>query len=172
MPSSRPELEALRLGGSAEPWEALGFDTGQPIGGVRLIFEGGEPGLNGWVLGTPSDTRRRHPNGITGIDHVVALTSDFDATVERLAGDGFDHRRTREAGDGRRQAFFVLGPCLLELAGPVEGAGTLDLWGITFTGDDLERFGTPKDAVQPGRRIVTVSRDARLGVPVAVISPR
>ena len=172
MPSSRPELEALRLGGTAEPWERLGFATDQPVGGVRLVFEGGEPGLNGWVLGTPSAERPRHPNGITGIDHVVGITSDFDATVERLTADGFDHRRTRDAGDGRRQAFFVLGPCLLELAGPVEGAGELDLWGITFVGDDLERFGTPKDAVQPGRRIVTVKRDARLGFPVAVMNPR
>jgi hypothetical protein len=108
---------------------------------------------------------------VIGIDHVVLLTGDFDATVERLRAEGLDFRRTRDAGDGRRQAFFVLGPCLLEVAGPVEGEERL--WGITLVAPELERFGgRVKDAVQPGRRITTVPRDAGIAVPLALITPR
>ena len=163
MPSSRPELVALRLGGTSEPWERFGLDVDAPVGGVRLIFEGGEPGINGWELGTPGDQRPKHPNGITAIDHVVLVTRDIEAKVAELVAEGFDHRPTKAP-----QAFFVLGPCLLEVV-QAESEG---FWGITFVGEDLERFGTPKDAVQPGRRIVTVRRDAGLGVPVAVMTPR
>jgi hypothetical protein len=165
VPSSRPELEALRLGGTAEPWERFGLDVEQPVGGVRLSFEGGEPGIRDWVLGTPSDDKPTHPNGITAIDHVVLVTRDLEAKVAELVAGGFDHRPK----PGAPQAFFVLGPCLLEVV-QADGEG---FWGITFTGTDLDRFGgTPKDAVQPGRRIVTVPREAGLGFPVAVITPR
>jgi hypothetical protein len=46
--------------------------------------------------------------------------------------------------------------------------------------DDLEaaaerlgdRLGRVKDAVQPGRRIATVRREAGLGVPLALMTPR
>ena len=165
MPSSRPELAAVRLGGDAGPWRAIGFDTDLPVGGVRLVFEGGEPGFNGWELGTPSGERPTHPNGITAIDHVVLVTRDLPKKVDELVASGFDHRPK----PGVPQAFFVLGPCLLEVV-QADGEG---FWGITFVGTDLDRFGgTPKDAVQPGRRIVTVPREAGLGFPVAIITPR
>jgi len=35
-----------------------------------------------------------------------------------------------------------------------------------------ELLGDIRDAVQPGRRIATVRRDAGLGVPVAFMTPR
>ncbi len=170
MPSSRPELAELRVPGAGEAWERLGFTLrggAVHLDGVRIVV-GHEPG---WSLGTPDAEAVEHRNGATGIDHFVVLTPDFDATVERLRAEGLDYRRTRDAGDGRRQAFFVLGPCLLELAGPVEGAERL--WGITLVAPDLTPFGgNPKDAVQPGRRITTVPREAGLKIPLAVMTPR
>jgi hypothetical protein len=56
--------------------------------------------------------------------------------------------------------------------------GPARFWGITFAVDDLDacaellgdRLGSIRDAVQPGRRIATVRREARLGLPVALIS--
>lgn len=151
-------------------WERLGFtlvDGAVPLGGVTIRFADGW----GWELGGPAAPAVEHPNGATGVDHVVMLTDDVDATVERLKREGLDHRRTRDAGEGRRQAFFVLGPCLLEVAGPVEGGERL--WGITLVAPDLAPFGgNPKDAVQPGRRITTIPREAGLGIPVAVMTPR
>ncbi len=167
---SRPELAELRVPGDPAAWERLGFElTGGAIhlGGVRVV-----PGEAwGWELGKAAAEDVAHPNGASGIDHVVLLTDAFDATVERLTHEGLDFRRTRDAGDGRRQAFFVLGPCLLEVAGPVEGGERL--WGVTLVAPDLEPFGGRiKDAVQPGRRITTVPREAGLGIPVAVMTPR
>ena len=185
MPSSRPELVALRLGGTSEPWERFGLDVNRPVGGVRLDFEGGEPGINGLALspapagpldglvvddigeGVSDRSRGAHPNGILGIDHVVVLTDDVVRTTAAFRSAGLDHRESRAP-----QEFFVLGPCLLEVAQHEKAGPGASLWGITFVGDELERFGTPKDAVQPGRRIVTVRREAGLGFPVAVISPR
>ncbi|HEX2085888.1 MAG TPA: VOC family protein [Solirubrobacteraceae bacterium] len=170
MPSSRPELRTLRVPSPAAAWERLGFtvvDGVVPLGGVRIVLAEEW----GWELGTPDAPPVEHPNGATGVDHVVLLTDDFDATVERLRAEGLDHRRTRDAGDGRRQAFFVLGPCLLEVAGPVEGGERL--WGVTLVAPDLTPFGgDPKDAVQPGRRITTIPREAGLRIPVAVMTPR
>ena len=156
--------------GDPAAWERLGFALAGDavhLDGVRIAI-GHAPA---WILGTPDAPPVAHPNGATGIDHIVVLTPDFDATVERLRAEGLDFRRVREAGEGRRQAFFVLGPCLLELAGPVEGEERL--WGITLVAPDLAPFGGhPKDAVQPGRRITTIPREAGLGVPLAVMTPR
>jgi hypothetical protein len=170
VPSSRPELEELRLPGDPAAWERAGFAlTGGAVhlGGVRIV-----PGHEwGWTLGEAGAAPVEHPNGATGIDHVVLLTDDFEATVERLQAEGLDFRRTRDAGEGRRQAFFVLGPCLLEVAGPVEGGERL--WGVTLVAPDLAPFGgRVKDAVQPGRRITTIPREAGLEVPLAVMTPR
>ena len=173
MPSSRPELAELRVPSPAAAWEALGFtvvDGEVHLGGVRIVLDREW----GWTFGTPDAPEVAHPNGATGVDHLVLLTDDFAATVERLRDEGLDFRRTRDAGPahpGRRQAFFVLGPCLLEVAGPVEGGERL--WGITLVAPDLEPFGGRiKDAVQPGRRITTVPREAGLEIPVAVMTPR
>ena len=170
MTTPRRELTTLRVPSPPAAWARLGFvvrDDAVALGGVRVEL-GGEWGMA--FDGEPA-AEVRHPNGATGIDHVVMLTDDFDATVERLRAEGLDHRRTRDAGDGRRQAFFVLGPCLLEVAGPVEGGERL--WGITLVAPDLEPFGgRVKDAVQPGRRITTIPREAGLEIPVAVMTPR
>jgi hypothetical protein len=167
VPSSRRELTGLTLGGTPGPWERLGFATRDGAihtGGVALSFDPAAEGIAGWTLDGEPGGSDDHPNGVTGIDHVVLVTRDLEAKKAELVAGGFDHRPTRT-----QQAFFVLGPCLLEVV-QADGEG---FWGITFVGTDLDRFGgTPKDAVQPGRRIVTVPRDAGLGFPVAVLTPR
>jgi len=71
-----------------------------------------------------------------------------------------------------------VGPCLLELGGPAEG--DVRFWGLTLVVDDLDaaaerlggRLGRVKEAVQPGRRIATVQREAGLSVPLAFMTPR
>lgn len=163
------ELASLRVGDPPELWESLGFvvDEGGVVcvSGVVLRLGADRPGLSGWELrdrgeGNPPPTPA-HPNGVVAIDHVVLFAPDLDAAVDDLAADGHDLRRVRDAGGGVRQAFFRLGPVILEVVGPMEPAG---LWGITFTVADLdasarvlgERLGPVKDAVQPGRRIATL----------------
>ena len=187
------------LGDAPHLWQRLGFTVGEggevALGGVRLCLGADGDGIVGWSLrnmrkdgdldglaASPSTTALpepvEHPNTASAVDHLVALTPDFDRTVRKLRDAGLDHRKTRDAGNGARLAFFVLGPCLLELGGPADG--DVRFWGLTIVLDDLDaaaerlgdRLGPIKDAVQPGRRIATVRPEAGLGVPVAFMSPR
>ena len=162
MPSSRPELAELHVPGDPAAWERLGFtlvDGAVHLGGVRIVVG---PRAGAGCSASRERRARRPPERRDRHRPRRRAHPDFDATVERLRADGLDYRRTRDAGEGRRQAFFVLGPCLLELAGPVEGAERL--WGVTLVAPDLEPFGgSIKDAVQPGRRITTVPTRAGLG---------
>jgi hypothetical protein len=194
---TRPELDELVVGDPPEAWQALGFTVVGgvvPIGGVRIRPTGEGEGITGWSLrglaaadvgglrpapsSAPPPDPVEHPLGAVAVDHVVALTPDFDATLEALRGAGLDYRATRDAGGGFRQGFFVLGPCLLELGGPADGEPRL--WGLTLVVADLDaaaarledRLGRVKDAVQPGRRIATLSEHAGLSVPVALMTPR
>ena len=53
-----------------------------------------------------------HPNGVTSIDHVVAITPVLDRTIAALQHAGLDLRRVRDepsATGAPRQAFFRLG---------------------------------------------------------------
>ena len=81
-----------------------------------------------------------------------------------------------------RQAFFRVGRPILEVveAADMDAGEPARFWGITFTTADIDaaaellgdKLGRVKDAVQPGRRIATVRREAGLGLPVALISPK
>jgi hypothetical protein len=130
----------------------------------------------------------RHPNGVSAIDHVVLATPDTARTCETLEAAGFALRRVRDAGTPERplrQGFFLFADVLLEVVGPPEPAsGTADrpasLWGITLVAADLATAGAsfgatlsaPRAAVQPGREIAVVAREAGLGVRVALMTPR
>jgi len=128
-----------------------------------------------------------HPNGAIRIDHVVVFTPNLDRTIAALAEAGMDLRRTREAGTPERpvrQAFYRLGEVILEVVGDVTVEGGADVpawfWGLVAVVPDVDALpqrlgpdlvGTPKDAVQPGRRIATVRREAGLAVPLAFLTP-
>jgi hypothetical protein len=136
----------------------------------------------------PERPAPEHPNGVTAIDHVVITTPDTARTFEALEAAGFELRRVRDAGTPERplrQGFLLLAEALVEVVGPPEPApgeehGPATFWGLTLVAEDLDaaagafggHLGTPRDAVQPGRRIAVVARDAGLGLPVAVMTPR
>jgi len=117
---------------------------------------------------------------VRGIDHVVVMTNDLQRTTEaiaRVTGDPL--KRVREAGDGIRQGFHRLGSVVVEV---VESARVTQthLWGFVLTVGNLDDvvahmgpdvIGSPRDAVQPGRRIATIRSGVGLGVPVALITP-
>jgi hypothetical protein len=113
------------------------------------------------------------------IDHVVVTSPDPARTINALQAVGLEPRRTRDL-DTMRQTFFRLGPVILELVGPPapDGDGPARFWGIAFTVADLgatarflgARLGRVKDAVQPGRRIASLRREAGLALPVAFMS--
>lgn len=191
------ELRGLRVADDPAAWEALGFavrDARCDIGGVRIELAGAAAGegILGWsVEGLASSVLPStviapggtdvHPNGVTAVDHVVAFTGDMDATLGALASDGLQPRRIRDVpGGGMRQAFYVLGTGLLELGGPVDGEEGARFWGVTLVSSDLDALGERlgpllgaiRDAVQPGRRIATLRREAGLSAPLAFITPR
>jgi catechol 2,3-dioxygenase-like lactoylglutathione lyase family enzyme len=130
-----------------------------------------------------------HPNGVTAIDHVVAFTPDLDRTTATLRAAGLDLRRVRDEptpGGAPRQAFFRMGEVILEVVQAPEGtriaedpSGPARLWGISFRVEDFARaastlgdlLGEPRDAVQPGRRIATLRKEAGLGPAVAFMTP-
>jgi hypothetical protein len=190
---------------------ACGFAVegeGCVVGDTRIRFAGGEGGrgIEEWTLrdlesleldGLPTSRSDRpppseapaHPNGITGLDHVVAISSDLDRTVAALVAAGLDLRRVREEptpAGAPRQAFFRLGATILEVVQEppeaTERAGgdrPAFFWGLAFVCPDLDRtvafFGDRaseiRPAVQPGRQIATLRRGAGLSLPVALMTP-
>ena len=72
---------------------------------------------------------------------------------------------------------MVLAPEGSSVARDPDGAARL--WGLAFGVEDLDAtaralgdlLGSPRDAVQPGRRIATLRSDAGLGPAIAFMSP-
>lgn len=137
--------------------------------------------------GTSGPAGAAHPNGALVIDHVVMTTPDPDRTITAIEAIGGVHRRTRLA-DGydrpMRQDFFRFGEVILEQIGPRQPDPAhrhrpARLYGLAHTVADLDATAavlgplltTPKDAVQPGRRIATLrTRDIAMSVPTAFMS--
>ena len=205
-------IDELTVADEPATWEALGFAVeGETcaVGEVRIHLAGPHAGerLAGWSLrdvdgveldGLPTAHSERpppaaapeHPNGLTAVDHVVAITPALDRTVAALKRAGLDLRRIREQptpAGAPRQAFFRLGATILEVVQePPEaiertrGDHPAFFWGLAFLAPDLDatvaslgdRVSEVRDAVQPGRRIATLRRSAGLALPVALISPR
>lgn len=208
-------IEEIVLADEPERWDALGFDVRDgcvQLGAVRLRLAGAGAGkgIVGWSLhglaateldglaSTRSESatlasspQSPHPNGITGIDHVVAMTPDLDRSVLALQNAGLDLRRVREQptpAGAPRQAFFRLGGEILEVVQEAEQIVERDgragaparLWGLALLAPDLERsvesiaphVSEARAAIQPGRRIATLRRSAGLAVPVALMSLR
>jgi hypothetical protein len=207
----QPTIDELTIADEPARWRALGFAVSEDscmIGAVSVRFIGADAGrgIVGWSLreiastdldGLATSVSERglpepapvHPNGVVAIDHVVAMSPDFERSVEVLQEAGLDLRRIRDEptpAGAPRQAFFRLGREILELVQEPEAvvalAGGADrparFWGLALLVEDLDwsvqRIGAgvsePREAVQPGRRIATVRRDAGLAVPLALMS--
>jgi Glyoxalase/Bleomycin resistance protein/Dioxygenase superfamily len=133
--------------------------------------------------GPPPAPGPGHPNTAVAVDHVVVTTPDLDRTVAALGEVGVAIKRSRDVPGGeRRQAFVRLGEAVLELVGPVVPADDqrpAAVWGWVATVADADAasracgdlLGEWREAVQPGRRIATVSSAAHLAVPFAMMTP-
>lgn len=196
-----PELAELVIADPPDAWRELGFDVDEKghldIGGVRIRLGGDGSGITAWSLmrvnamgsidGLPSPVPRvlypppfkTHPNGATGIDHVVILSSSLERTAAALARAGVELRRLHESDRGR-MGFRRLGPAVLEVVERDDlGSDEARFWGlaaVVISIDELAerlgvRLGPIKDAVQPGRRIATLQADAGISVPLAFMSP-
>jgi hypothetical protein len=211
VPGVTPTVDELTVADPPGAWSAVGFEVDGDtcvVGDVRIRLAGPDAGrgLAGWSLReveateldglatTRSDRPSprespAHPNGVTALDHVVAITPALDRTVAALQGAGLDLRRIREEptpAGAPRQAFFRLGATILEVVQEpqeaIERAGgdrPAFFWGLAFIAPDLDTTvaglgdcaGKIRAAIQPGRRIATLRRSAGLAVPVALITP-
>ncbi len=158
---------------------------------------GAEPDLDGLPTvratsaagSAPPQPAPAHPNGVTAIDHVVAISPDLDRTAATLQAAGLDLRRIREQptpAGAPRQAFFRLGAEILEvvqepdeIAARAGGRGRpAFFWGLALRCADLDAtvaalgdgVSEIRAAVQPGRRIASVRRVAGLALPVALMT--
>jgi len=206
-----PTIDELTVADEPDVWLALGFELDGDtcvVGDVQIRLAGlnAGRGLTGWSLRDiegseldglsttrsdrqPPSERPAHSNGVTAVDHVVAITPALDRTVALLQGAGLDLRRIREEptpAGAPRQAFFRLGATILEVVQEspeaIERAGgdrPAFFWGLAFVAPDLDatvaglgdRVSEIRPAVQPGRRIATLRRSAGLTVPVALLTP-
>lgn len=206
-------IDELVVADEPAAWEAVGFELdGETVvlGDLRIRAAGADAGkgLVGWSLreagsteldGLPTKSSDRpppglvpaHPNGVDGLDHVVAITPALERTIAALEAAGLDLRRVREEptpAGAPRQAFFRLGSAILEVVqepadiaernGPDRPAF---FWGLAFVATDLdatvarlgeEQVSEVRAAIQPGRRIATLRRAAGLSLPVALMTPR
>jgi len=169
------------------------------VGTTTVVLDGSGEGLRAWALrgagttafdglettlapqGAPA-APGEHPNGATRIDHVVVNTPDLARTVAALQAAGLDLRRVREHSDTLHQGFFRMGEVILEVVGPPAAGGgdPARFWGLVAVVGDVDALvagaeaglvGTPRAAVQEGRRIVTVAREAGVSAPLAFITP-
>jgi hypothetical protein len=184
----RVEGETCRLG--SIDVRLAGRDAGKglvewSLRGLRSTDLDGLPTSE--ATGEAGDAAEVHPNRVVRIDHVVAFTPNRSRTAEALETAGLDLRRLRDertpAGGGF-QAFFRLGETILEVieappGSPVPADSPARLWGLAFLVDDLDetarvlgdRVGEPREAVQPGRRIATLRKEAGLSFGCAFMSP-
>jgi hypothetical protein len=203
MLAAMSRLLELDCGDDPAAWTRLGFAVSDGdlvrLGSVRVRLSGRGGGLRGWVLegddaapavdgiatrwapaAPPGDppVALAHPNGATGLDHVVLLTDDRDRSAAALVAAGGDERRRAGPPEVPVAMTFVrLGEAIVEVA---EGGGPPRLWGLVAVVDDLDALavslgpllGEPRPAVQPGRRIATVREQAGLGTAVAFMTPR
>jgi hypothetical protein len=165
---------------------AIEIGDASPVPALRVsgadVATGGLSGdLDGVpLLAGPVPPMVDHANGAVELDHVVIRTPSLERTSAAVARTlGLPLKRIRERGT-MRQGFhrFPERGCIVELVetGGVDQPG---LWGVVVIVDDIDAFvagagpdlvGAARDAVQPGRRIATVRRDAGLPCPVAVMS--
>ena len=214
-----PELAEISITDPPDAWAELGFEVDSEgnldLGGVRLrLGAKGEGGIGSWSLrrvnamgsidGLPTPVPRMlrpppfktHPNGATGLDHVVVMTPDFPRTAAALQRAGLALKRTQDIGRGR-QGFKRVGPAILEVVQlPPAGAEGTDaagivartgsdpaqethFWGLVVVVISLEalaerlgdRLGEIRPAVQPGRQIAALAGDQALGSALAFMTP-
>lgn len=186
-----PGSDDARLDGLATACAEVAGRDDAPVGDRTAAGAASDTGSDARAGGPRGgdDLPPAHPNGVEAIDHVVVISPQLDRTVAAFEAAGLDLRRIREEptpAGAPRQAFFRLGAEIVEVVQePAEVAARAGgpgrpafFWGLALRCADLdatvaglgERSTPVRDAVQPGRRIASLRRDAGLALPVALMS--
>ncbi len=219
-----PSLLTLHVADDPDLWAQLGFNVsagrvriastdivlsaptdGQPCGIVAwtLDLADAPTAIDGLATRSKTDAHLpldiplpTHPNGTTGIDHLVVSTPDLERTVAVLEGLGMTCLRRRDGtaygSQKMRQAFFWLEDAevvppdrvQLEVVGPAEPDPYKTdqpavFFGLALVSTDLDAtcnfYGDlmkpPTNAVQPGRQITVLSSRSGCKVALAFMSP-
>lgn len=203
----------MEVADAPEAWQKAGFgvvDDRIVLDGVEFRLSGSDHaevddanrGIRGWHVdgmtdasldglaacegpSTGTSAEIEHPNGVSGIDHLVIATPNLPRTIAAFEDAGIEARRTRtfRLGDTeRQQTFFWAGSTIIEMVGVVgeQGSGSASFWGLALVSEDLDAtaasldglISPPKEAIQPGRRIATLdTRALNISVPIAVMTP-
>jgi hypothetical protein len=188
-------LIALECGDDPSAWADLGLPVDGSgrcvLSGVTVLLDGTGGGLRRWMLqgsegpaaidGIPTTWSGASPAvGEGQLDHVVVFTDSRDRTVEALVAAGGDLRRSGGPPQlPAPMAFVRLGSVIVEVAENPK-ADRATLWGLVAVVGDVDALaaahpgslGTPRDAVQPGRRIVTARPREGLDCALAFMTPR
>ncbi|HEX4735027.1 MAG TPA: hypothetical protein VH247_11470 [Thermoleophilaceae bacterium] len=172
--SVRVRLDS-RAGKRIASWTLCGLGAAELDGLATTISDAGA-----------RDYADPHPNGVVSIDHVVAFSPDLGRTVAMLESAGLDLRRIREEptpAGAPRQAFFRLGEVILECiqlpdSPDLDPSRNARFWGLALRTSDMDatagylggKLGAPRPAVQEGRMIATLQREAGSTVPLAFMT--
>jgi len=181
-------IAALVVGGSPDPWEALGFAklssegarTSFSLADVELVVDASlAAGSVDWCLADSAFHGPAGNIGCLGVDHVVWRTNDLDATCEEITRlTGAPRKRVRDAGGGVLQGFHRVDNVVVEVVVGGTDIAAPHMWGFVVNVADLDAvcafagpdvIGVPKPATQVGRRIATARSMAGLGVPFALM---
>jgi len=170
------------IGADPAAWSAVGFDvdaTGMmQLGGIRVRFVDGEPGMRSWVLAdapaatnatvteidglattfgdAPDVPGHQHANTAFGIDHVVIYTPHLEQTCDAIASaTGAPLKRIREVG-ALRQGFHRLGEVVVEVVTyPTIEVDRATFWGLALNVADIDIVHT-----QCGDDLMSPPKDA------------
>lgn len=148
-------------------WTIFGWPEVPRLGDIALVtgdpkwgWEPAPPAFELYSMEAPSAAEV----GGFHIDHVVLLVPELEGAISRFDRIGL-HPRLRMEVAGRPAVFYRAGPVIEVVESPVRQAS---IYGLAVTADDsLESLaiewksrglaiGDVKDAIQPGRRIMTV----------------
>lgn len=145
----------------------LGFDISPEgivqVGDVQIVAESaaaGPLGLTSWTFLGPRDEKLRldvrtapptflvttrpepvpgsHPNGVSGIDHVVLMVPALETAIAGLEEHVDAKLRRRGEIRGFAAAFMRAGGTVLEIIG-MTSLDAPHIWGIAFAVDDIEK---------------------------------
>jgi hypothetical protein len=156
-------------------WTLVGAGVPSSIDGIRTSM----------VTSHETPAEGAHGNGVFRIDHLVVSSSSTPRTVAAFNQAGLQrrgHRDTNSEGTSVDMTFFWIGDQLVELAGPPvpdENGRPARFSGIAFSSEDLDQTvallgelsTVPREAVQPGRHICALHKEAGSSVPMAFMTP-
>ena len=123
-----------------------------------------------------------HANGVHSIDHIVVKCGDVAHAESQFNSIGMSpNRKVTNQSKGMHYLFYKTGSTIIEVVCPIfKNSERGFIWGITFVTPDIDAtydylkplVKTPWNAVQPGRRIMTLNTEhLDISVKMAFISP-